>query len=219
MGSEPRGDDMRVRDAQRARPSRTWLLATIGAALASACASPEDVADPSLDDALRTLEARAEALETDVGEVDAFIAREMEPLVHVLTRMRNDRPHARRIALALVREGQQAGVDPRLLLAVMAIENPWLEPTAASFMGAVGLMQVMPFHAGAWGCDGADLTDPETNICHGARILAHALARANGDLDRALLRYNGCVRGTNTPDCHLYPSKVLGNPELVALDM
>jgi hypothetical protein len=24
----------------------------------------------------------------------------------------------------------------------------------------------------------------------------------------ALLRYNGCVRGTNTPRCHTYPSKV-----------
>ncbi len=211
---------MRLRNAQRVRQSRAWLVATMGAALASACASPpEEAAYSPLEGALRTLEARAEALEREVGEVDAFIAHEMEPLVHVLTRMRNDRPHARRIALALVREGQRAGVDPRLLLAVMAIENPWLEPTAASFMGAIGLMQVMPFHAGGWGCDGADLTDPETNICHGARILADALVRSNGDLDRALLRYNGCVRGTNTPDCHLYPSKVLGNPELVALDM
>ena len=187
--------------------------------MASGCASPEESAPSPLEDALRTLEAQADVLEREVAGVDAFIAQEMEPLVHVLTRMRNDRPHARRIALALVREGHRAGVDPRLLLAVMAVENPWLEPAAASFMGAIGLMQVMPFHAGSWGCDGADLTDPDTNICHGARILADALVRSNGDLDRALLRYNGCVRGTNTPDCHLYPSKVLGNPELVTLEM
>lgn len=210
---------MRLPDAQRSRPSRAWLVMTMGAALASACASPEEAAHSPLEDALGTLEARADLLGTEVAEVDAFIAREMEPLVHVLTRMRNDRPHARRIALALVREGHRAGVDPRLLLAVMAVENPWLEPTAASFVGAIGLMQIMPFHAGAWGCAGVDLTDPETNICHGARILAHALVRSNGDLDRALLRYNGCVHGTNTPDCHLYPSKVLDNPELVALEM
>ena len=25
---------------------------------------------------------------------------------------------------------------------------------------------------------------------------------------KGLLRYNGCVRGTNTPRCHTYPSKV-----------
>jgi soluble lytic murein transglycosylase-like protein len=72
-------------------------------------------------------------------------------------------------------------------------------------------MQVMPFHAGAWGCESEDLTDPETNVCHGTRILAHALRRLDGDLERALLRYNGCVRGTNTPDCHSYPSRVLAH--------
>jgi hypothetical protein len=25
---------------------------------------------------------------------------------------------------------------------------------------------------------------------------------------KGLLRYNGCVRGTNTPRCHTYPTKV-----------
>jgi hypothetical protein len=25
---------------------------------------------------------------------------------------------------------------------------------------------------------------------------------------KGLLRYNGCVRGTNTPRCHTYPNKV-----------
>ena len=53
-----------------------------------------------------------------------------------------------------------------------------------------------------------DLTVPEVNICYGAKILAHALGRTGGDLDRALLRYNGCVVGENTPDCHDYPSWV-----------
>jgi soluble lytic murein transglycosylase-like protein len=133
----------------------------------------------------------------------------VDPLVRDLVRLRGDEAHARRIALALVREGLAADVDPRLLLAVMSVENPWLEPGALSPAGAVGLMQVMPFHAGAWGCGSEDLTDPETNVCHGTRILAHALRRLDGDLERALLRYNGCVRGTNTPDCRSYPGRVL----------
>jgi hypothetical protein len=30
------------------------------------------------------------------------------------------------------------------------------------------------------------------------------------DWATALLRYNGCVKGTNTPRCHTYPSKVKG---------
>src|SRR5690606_35308887 len=65
--------------------------------------------------------------------------------------------------------------------------------------------------AGAWGCIGHDLTDLETNICHGTKILAHAIKRSRSDLSRALLAYHGCVHGTNTPDCHRYPSWVLGN--------
>jgi soluble lytic murein transglycosylase-like protein len=117
-------------------------------------------------------------------------------------------PLASQIAVALVREGRRTDLDARLLLAVLLVENPWLDGQARSFMGAVGLMQVMPFHAGAWGCPGADLTDPDINICHGASILAHAIILADGDLDQALLRYNGCVLGTNTPDCHRYPEWV-----------
>jgi hypothetical protein len=48
----------------------------------------------------------------------------------------------------------------------------------------------------------------DANICHGARIFAHYLGATNGDVDRALLRYNGCVTGSVTPNCHQYPSQV-----------
>jgi soluble lytic murein transglycosylase-like protein len=116
-----------------------------------------------------------------------------------------------RVALALEREGWRSGVDPRLLLSVMLVENAPLDPLAESSVGAIGLMQVMPFHAGGWGCPGRDLTNPDDNICHGARILSEELRRAGGDLDRALLRYNGCVLGTNTPNCHSYPMWVYGS--------
>jgi hypothetical protein len=33
-------------------------------------------------------------------------------------------------------------------------------------------------------------------------------ARRSRDYRTALLRYNGCVRGTNTPHCKNYPDKV-----------
>ena len=69
-------------------------------------------------------------------------------------------------------------------------------------------MQVMPIHAGAALCGSSDLTDVDSNICHGTLILARNLRRTP-TTTAALLRYNGCVRGTNTPDCHRYPSKVL----------
>jgi hypothetical protein len=155
------------------------------------------------------VEARLSAAELDVRALHDYHTVRIAPLIAALdTRMAVDRTQLTRIAIALVREGHEAGVDPRLLLAVLLVENPWLDPTARSPMGAMGLMQVMPFHAGNWGCGGADLTDADHNICHGARILAAALARSGGDLDQALLRYNGCVHGTNTPDCHQYPQWV-----------
>jgi soluble lytic murein transglycosylase-like protein len=81
-------------------------------------------------------------------------------------------------------------------------------PRATSPVGARGLMQVMPVHQGRWiGCSG-DLYDIDQNLCYGTSILAWYYQRFRGDERRALLGYNGCVRGTNTPDCHTYPDKV-----------
>lgn len=99
---------------------------------------------------------------------------------------------------------------PRLLAAVILVEDPRLDPTARSPVGAVGLMQVMPFHEGQWGCPGDDLEDPDDNICHGARILAAALHASGGDLESALLRYNGCVRSRRAAGCLSYPRRVYG---------
>jgi soluble lytic murein transglycosylase-like protein len=154
------------------------------------------------------LERRTRALEVQGRELESLYWSEVRPLERELMQLRDDPELAERIAIALVREGRRAGIDPRLLLAVMTVENPWLDLGVASHVGAVGLMQVMPFHAGAWGCGGDDLTDLDLNVCHGTRILANAIEIYDGDLERALLYYNGCVHGTNTPDCHAYPSWV-----------
>lgn len=106
-----------------------------------------------------------------------------------------------------MKEGRRRNVGSSLLVGVMLTENPWLDPRATSVVGARGLMQVMPFHAGKWGCNSPDLFDIESNICHGVAVLAENLGRSK-TLPQALLGYNGCVRGTNTPDCWRYPNKV-----------
>jgi soluble lytic murein transglycosylase-like protein len=82
-------------------------------------------------------------------------------------------------------------------------------PGCTSPAGAVGIMQIMPFHSCRWGCSSRNLLNIESNICHGVNILASYI-RTSPNLNKALLRYNGCVRGTNTPNCHTYPRKVLG---------
>jgi soluble lytic murein transglycosylase-like protein len=160
----------------------------------------------TLDDVTR----RLDSLDAEIDELRSLAAREVDPLVRVLTgRTETSRRRAVRIAVALVREGRRTGIEARVLLAVLLVENPWLDTHVLSSAGAVGLMQVMPFHAGRWGCAGTDLTDLDINICHGASVLAHALVLSGGDLDRALLRYNGCVLGPDLPPpCHRYPEWV-----------
>ncbi len=131
----------------------------------------------------------------------------------------NDSARVHRIAVALVREAKAVAVSPRLLAAIMLVENPWLDPVIESVVGAKGLMQVMPFHAGHWAPCGDDLAHIEDNICTGARIFAHYYDSSGGDLKVALLRYNGCVTGRNTPSCHGYPDHVIARvPRRVSED-
>ena len=126
----------------------------------------------------------------------------------VLRRYTRNGEVADRIANAVVKEGRRKRIDPSLLVGVMLVETDNLNPHARSFVGARGLMQVMPFHRGRWGCKSKDLYDIEGNICHGVSVLADAIKNAP-NLRVALQRYNGCVRGSNTPGCSSYFRKVL----------
>lgn len=162
------------------------------------------------------LMVKAESLKTNFDRVTDYYRSEVVPMERVLLRYRDDPKLVRRISVALVREANRTHVEPRLLLAVLLVENPWLKPDARSSVGAVGLMQVMPEHDGRWGC-GANLEDIDTNICHGARIFANDMRRTGGNVERALLRYNGCVHGTNTPDCQQYPNRVFAKAGRAAI--
>lgn len=130
------------------------------------------------------------------------------PLARALARRTHNPAVAERAAWAVTREAGRLKVSPSLLAAVLLVENRGLDSSAVSSAGAVGLMQVMPFHAGSYGCASTDLRTVDANICHGARILAIYLVRTHS-VPRALQRYNGCVTGTVTPGCHRYPMRVL----------
>jgi soluble lytic murein transglycosylase-like protein len=129
------------------------------------------------------------------------------PLARLLGRRNGDPATAMRIARAILKESKRLQVAPSLLTGMLLTENTRLEPDAVSSQGAIGLMQVMHFHAGEFDCESDDLIDVESNICHGARVFERYLERT-GSVKRALLRYNGCVAGANTPNCHRYPAKV-----------
>jgi soluble lytic murein transglycosylase-like protein len=130
------------------------------------------------------------------------------PLEQYFSRFTTDRRMARRVTRAVLHYARAHDVAPSLVAAVLVTENRTLKPRAASSVGAQGLMQVMPMHAGMKGCPSSDLVDVENNICHGTRILRDVLSRSRTTRG-ALLRYNGCVAGTNTPDCFKYPRMVL----------
>jgi soluble lytic murein transglycosylase-like protein len=121
---------------------------------------------------------------------------------------------ANRVARAIIKEARQLQLSPSLLTGVLLTENARLEPETVSHRGAVGLMQVMRFHAGVYDCDSDDLFQVEANICHGARVFAGYLKRTK-DVRSALLRYNGCVKSRATPSCRRYPSKVLQQAERI----
>lgn len=151
--------------------------------------------------------ARGVRLPAAVVEAPSF-AQQALRVAAVLRQYTRDPGAANRIAGAIVDEGVRRNLDPALLVGVLLTEDATLDTTARSSVGARGLMQVMPGHAGKWGCGSRNLLSIESNICHGASILQDNM-RNSPNMRVALLKYNGCVRGTNTPGCHNYPDKVL----------
>ena len=140
------------------------------------------------------------------------------PLALALARRSRNPELADRAAAAVVREAVQLRMSPSVLGAVLLIENRGLDSSAVSGQGAVGLMQVMPMHAGSYGCSSRELREVDANICHGSRLL-HRYIKRTGSLQVALRRYNGCVRGTNTPRCERYPLRVLRTASGLRRDM
>ena len=151
-------------------------------------------------------------------ERDVVFRYNYRPLARLLGRRNGDPVTAIRIARAIVKEAGRLKVAPSLLTGVLLTENPQLETGTVSSQGAIGLMQVMHFHAGEFDCESDDLLDVESNICHGARVFGQYLKRT-GNIQRALLRYNGCVVSANTPNCHRYPAKVIRAARQVRRDL
>ncbi len=100
---------------------------------------------------------------------------------------------------AVHREAKLAGLKPDLVLAVIEVESRF-DRYAVSRAGAQGLMQVMPFWKHEIGRADDNLTDLDTNLRYGCRILQYYLKKENGHLARALARYNGSQGKTWYPE-------------------
>lgn len=100
-------------------------------------------------------------------------------------------------------ESTRAGLDRQMVLGLIQVESGFRR-YAISPVGARGLMQVMPFWASLIGDgDARHLFDMRTNLRYGCVILRYYVDREQGDLFRALGRYNGSV---GRPE---YPQAVL----------
>jgi hypothetical protein len=109
--------------------------------------------------------------------------------------------------------GQRTGIEPTLILSVMAIESSF-NPFAQSPVGAQGLMQVMTkVHSDKYESYGGHLAafDPVSNLRVGVLVLKECIAKAGG-LSDGLRFYVGA--GASDDDGG-YAAKVIAEQELL----
>ncbi len=92
-------------------------------------------------------------------------------------------------------EARRNDLQPELILAVIHVESRF-DRFAISRAGARGLMQIMPFWLEEVGRPWDNLFRIRINLRLGCTILRYYLDMENGDMVRALARYNGSLGKT-----------------------
>lgn len=120
-----------------------------------------------------------------------------------LARFVPDAKERKRLLVNIQYESSRAGLDTQMILGLIEVESAFRQ-YAISNVGARGLMQVMPFWKNHIGQPSHNLFDIRTNLRYGCTILRHYRNRENGNIARALARFNGSL-GSNK-----YPNAVIG---------
>ena len=170
-----------------------WLLARQEARQAGD--APPEPANP--DAAARVAVADLSSLSKQQASVATWLARRYRVAVEPVSRLVQEAWDS----------GQRAGVDPTLVLAIIAIESSF-NPFAQSSMGAQGLMQVMTrIHDEKYERFGGSRAafDPVSNLRVGVQVLRECINRA-GSLEGGLKYYVGAA---NFADDGGYAGKVL----------
>ena len=165
--------------------------------LAPANAWAQETLDPELREALRVAAGAADSFD-DRFDAEVWLA----DMSRRLERQVTDPEERMRILSRVHYEASIAGLEPELVLAVIEVESNF-DTYAVSVAGALGLMQVMPFWRNEIGRPGDNLIHLETKLRYGCTILKFYPDKENGDLRRALGRYNGSLGRRK------YPNKVI----------
>ncbi|QEL64023.1 lytic transglycosylase catalytic [Oryzomicrobium terrae] len=123
----------------------------------------------------------------------------LEAMSQRLARRIPDREYRLDLLRSVHYEATRAGLDPQLVLGLMQVESGFRK-YAVSSAGARGYMQVMPFWVKLLGRPDDNLFEMRTNLRYGCTILRHYLDIENGDLYRALGRYNGSLGKPEYPN-------------------
>ena len=116
-----------------------------------------------------------------------------------LERRMVDRDARHEFLRAVHYEATRAGLDPQLVLGLIQVESGF-KKYAVSSASARGYMQVMPFWVKLIGRPSDNLFHLRTNLRYGCTILRHYLDIEQGDLYRALGRYNGSLGRPEYPN-------------------
>jgi soluble lytic murein transglycosylase-like protein len=179
---------------------RALLASTLlGACLACAPALADGQREPELKDLLQKIIASRDCF-ADRFESEVWY-KAMEPRLLRLVPSHDDRIAILDHVFCEAKRDPGMQLPPDLILAMIDVESRF-DPFAVSPVGAVGLMQVMPFWPRQLGVQN-QLVRVAPNIRMGCEILRFYLRAEHMDWTRALARYNGSV-GRNT-----YPALVM----------
>jgi soluble lytic murein transglycosylase-like protein len=169
----------------------------LAAWLATSGAVAQDGPDPELRDALRAAASDTTSFQ-DRFDAEVWLT----DMSRRLERQVRDPEERIRILKLVHLEAKRADLAPELILAVIETESNF-DHYAISVAGAIGLMQIMPFWLDEIGRPNDNLLHIDTNLRYGCTILRFYLDKEDGDLRRALGRYNGSLGQRK------YPNKVI----------
>jgi len=177
--------------------SRLVSLIAVVVCLAASSALADPAPEPALREALRSAASDSPSF-TDRFHAEVWLTDMSRRLERQVTDARE-----RIELLTLVHlEASRVDLPPELVLAVIEVESNF-DRYAVSVAGALGLMQIMPFWLDEIGRPNDNLLHTDTNLRYGCTILRFYLDKENGDLRRALGRYNGSLGKRK------YPNKVI----------